>query len=232
MVSLPPSIRRGGTTMWRKVLSVSLVLALTGAFVSAGTVQARPGGGGHGGGGHIGGFRGGAHFGGFRPGAPIGASHHPRSYHPGYSYRYPRGWPYYPYYPYSYPVRPNYSNLSSGYGEDEGSADESSRPGYTQKGDSAARTTRGDEPARVTVTLPADALLWMQGQRMMGSGATREFTTPDLDSRYSYSYELQASWKDRGRTVDQTQTVTLTAGAHVKVHFPVPPAKANTAPKR
>src|SRR5205809_767603 len=68
---LTPSIRIGGTPMFRKTLSFGGLLLLAGAtvLVASGSSQAQHGGGGHGGGGHGGGFHaGGGHAGGFHAG--------------------------------------------------------------------------------------------------------------------------------------------------------------------
>jgi uncharacterized protein (TIGR03000 family) len=64
---------------------------------------------------------------------------------------------------------------------------------------------------------------------MQGTGAKREFHTPTLQAGHRYAYDFRARWKENGRTVTQTQTVTVTPGAHVEVHFPVPSTKAYTA---
>jgi uncharacterized protein (TIGR03000 family) len=232
--------------MLRKVLSVTLVLILAGVGLdlAADTGQAAPHGGGHVGGGfhggaHFGGFRGGAHLGGFRGGVHSPGLYH--GYRPGayyHRYNYPRyynryygAWPYS--YGYSYPTYPYYYNPSGGGG---GVSDDASGQGYLQEPDydagvtSAPSTAPQDARAEVTLTLPTDATLWAMGQKIPGTGSRREYYSPTLPAGHRYTYDFRARWQENGRTVTQTQSVDVTPGAHVEVHFPVPPTRTHTAP--
>jgi uncharacterized protein (TIGR03000 family) len=83
----------------------------------------------------------------------------------------------------------------------------------------AAGTAQGNAPADVVVTLPADATLWAQGTKLPGSGTTRRFRSPLLQTGHRYAYDFQASWKEDGRTVTQKQTVYVSAGKQVTLHF-------------
>jgi uncharacterized protein (TIGR03000 family) len=58
----------------------------------------------------------------------------------------------------------------------------------------------------------------------------RAFQSAPLTPGQQYTYEFRARWKnDDGREVTQTQQVIVTAGAHVRVDFPVPPGAARPA---
>jgi len=78
-----------------------------------------------------------------------------------------------------------------------------------------------DASARVSVTLPAGAELWFDGSKTSSTGTTREFESPPLKAGRQYKYEIRARWDDRGNAVTQTQEVTVTAGARVRLDFPV-----------
>jgi uncharacterized protein (TIGR03000 family) len=247
--------------MLRNVLSVSLSLLLTGAGLdlTAGAAQAAPHGGGHisggfHGGSHFGGFHG-SHLGGFHGG------YHP-GYHSGYNhflfprdhalrglhgYRYPRYHDYrgyrhqwwYPGYYGSYGAWPDYDSSYPMYSSDTGPGywdDAADEPGqdYVQEPgiDAGAASAQRDGPAEVTMILPADATLWAMGKKMHGTSPRREFTTPTLKAGHRYAYDFRARWKENGRTVTQTQKVTVTPGAHVEVHFPVQSTKGHPAPNR
>ena len=154
--------------MWRKILSVSLVLTLAGAGLNlaVGTVQARPHGGGHISGGfhsgsHLGGFHSGSHLGGFhspgllhgyRPGAHYDAHNH--RYYPRYYRGYYGTWPYYGY----YPANPYYSGLGDWYGADVGGSDEEHGQGYPHELDddptatTAPSKSRHDGRAEISMT--------------------------------------------------------------------------------
>jgi uncharacterized protein (TIGR03000 family) len=227
--------------MWRKFLSVGLVLLLTGAGLewTAGTAQARPRGGGHFGGGfhggaRLGGYRGGFHvpgyrYGAFRQGAHYDAWAH-RYHYPRYYGRYYGTYPYWGYYGawpgydyYSYDSSPVYPSDPVGLG-DYGADVGGSGNDYGAYGSSAAippSPARATGEAEVTVTLPADATLWAQGKKLSGSGSTRVFHSPPLETGHRYAYDFRASWKENGHTITQTRTVPVTPGAHVQVHFPI-----------
>ena len=135
-----------------------------------------------------------------------------------------------------YPSYPDYSDYGDSYGADVGGSGADSGQGsinglQTDPGAaSAPAASPQDGPAEVSMTLPADATLWAQGLQITGSGATREFHSPTLESGHRYSYDFRASWQENGRTMTQTQQVIVTAGAHVQVHFPVQPTKAQPSP--
>jgi uncharacterized protein (TIGR03000 family) len=73
--------------------------------------------------------------------------------------------------------------------------------------------------ARVTVRLPVGAELWFDGTQVPSKGAVREFDTPALKPGRLYDYDVKANWKEDGRTVTQTQRVTIAAGSDVGIEF-------------
>lgn len=76
-------------------------------------------------------------------------------------------------------------------------------------------------PADITVAVPADAELWFQGQKTTQKGALRQFQTPALKPG-SFTYEVKASWEDKGKKVQQTRTISVKAGDHLNVFFTQP----------
>ncbi len=84
------------------------------------------------------------------------------------------------------------------------------------------RYTLPDEPARVDVQVPVGAELWFDGQRTSQGGADRVFHTPPLEKGRSYHYEVRARWTEDGKTIEQTQSVPVTAGGRARVVFPKP----------
>jgi uncharacterized protein (TIGR03000 family) len=87
-----------------------------------------------------------------------------------------------------------------------------------------------DNTARVTVSVPPGADVWIDGSRTTSTGSVREFQTPPLTPGGQYTYEVRARWYENGQEVTQTQQVPITAGAHVQVTFPVVPTNAGIAP--
>jgi uncharacterized protein (TIGR03000 family) len=91
-----------------------------------------------------------------------------------------------------------------------------------------------NKPARVEVTLPADAELWFDGVKTRQVGPTRHFVTPPLAAGQDYSYEVVATWRDRGQAVSETRQITVRAGDHSTVQFTKAPEETETltAPKK
>jgi uncharacterized protein (TIGR03000 family) len=199
------------------------------------------GGGGHFGGAHLGGYHGGYSHGGYS----YGSGYHPyhgygnynRGYYSHYGYGYNRG--YYPYYnsyygytPY-YGSYPYYGNYPSAYSYEP---DTSSTPTYQASG-SALSSTSAYEPSgsalyappaaqpdsrvQLTMNVPADAEIWVEDSKTTQTGPVREFQSPPLTPGKRYLYEVRARWSENGHEVTQTQTIRVTAGAHVNVSFPL-----------
>jgi uncharacterized protein (TIGR03000 family) len=98
-----------------------------------------------------------------------------------------------------------------------------SPPLYTYRGPAVAPAAAvlppSDQPATVEITAPADAEIWVDGQRTSQSGTYRVFTTPELEKGKSYHYEVRARWTDGGRVVDRTRKVPVYAGGRSNVDF-------------
>ena len=66
-----------------------------------------------------------------------------------------------------------------------------------------------DNKAHVHVLLPANAVLWFEGQATSQTGAERDFISPELALDKTYTYEIKARWMQGGQAVERT--------LHVKV---------------
>jgi uncharacterized protein (TIGR03000 family) len=74
--------------------------------------------------------------------------------------------------------------------------------------------------ARIRVTVPADAKVWVDDQLSMQTGTERSFESPQLALGWDYSYDIKALWRDsNGREVAQTQRVSVRANATILVTF-------------
>jgi uncharacterized protein (TIGR03000 family) len=82
---------------------------------------------------------------------------------------------------------------------------------------------RDDLTARVTVHVPADARLWVDGKPTKQSGPVREFVTPAvLRPGQTYQYTFRAEWTEGGRTVTRERPVAVRATGTVNVDFAKP----------
>jgi len=75
------------------------------------------------------------------------------------------------------------------------------------------------EPARLTVELPEDAKLYVDGNLTKGNGASRNFHTPELAKGSSYFYELKAEIVVNGETVVEEKRLVVRAGDTLSESF-------------
>jgi uncharacterized protein (TIGR03000 family) len=76
-----------------------------------------------------------------------------------------------------------------------------------------------DNTAQVEVRVATGAEVWFDGHATSQTGTDRSFSTPALEPRQDYEYEVRAHWSADGKPVDQTRKVTVHAGDHVVVDF-------------
>ena len=75
---------------------------------------------------------------------------------------------------------------------------------------SAAQTTTA--PARINVTVPADATLTIDGQATQATSVHRQFVTPPLEHGHYYYYNLKASFVRNGKTITIEKKVRVRPG--------------------
>ena len=76
-----------------------------------------------------------------------------------------------------------------------------------------------DAPAVIQVTLPADARLTVDGYLTTSTSSNRTFVTPALPVGETFQYTLRAEVVRDGRTVVETQVVTVRGGEETSVPF-------------
>jgi uncharacterized protein (TIGR03000 family) len=82
------------------------------------------------------------------------------------------------------------------------------------------KKTTSLSPARVIVSLPADARLIVDGQATATKEkAVRTFLTPELEEGVEYRYVMKAEVVRDGQTLTETQTVLVKAGLEVRAEF-------------
>jgi uncharacterized protein (TIGR03000 family) len=95
----------------------------------------------------------------------------------------------------------------------------------------AAGRAGADEPATITVKLPADARLYFDDNPTRQDGATRTFVTPELRPGKEFVYQAKVEYVRDGRTMTQTKAVTVRAGQTARVEFGAAMAGMMAAPK-
>lgn len=74
-------------------------------------------------------------------------------------------------------------------------------------------------PATLIVTVPADALLSIDGEATTSTSTERVFVSPALNFGREYHYTLQAEFQKDGKTVKLTKDVAIKAGDETRVRF-------------
>jgi uncharacterized protein (TIGR03000 family) len=77
--------------------------------------------------------------------------------------------------------------------------------------------------ARVTIRLPSDAKLWVDGKPTKQTGPVREFVTPPvLRAGLTYQYTFRAEWTHDGQPVIRERPVAVRATGSTDVDFAKP----------
>lgn len=74
-------------------------------------------------------------------------------------------------------------------------------------------------PARITVTVPENAVLYIDGKKNEKTGGRREFTTPPLPAGKEFSYAMKLETTKDGRAEEVLQKVVFQAGETLMVDF-------------
>jgi uncharacterized protein (TIGR03000 family) len=77
----------------------------------------------------------------------------------------------------------------------------------------------GTTTSRITVTLPADATLFVDNVKCPITSAVRSFTTPAMNANQLYYYTMRVEVQRGGETISETQRITITPGREVSVDF-------------
>jgi len=93
------------------------------------------------------------------------------------------------------------------------------RAGQTSIADFTTLATQGKGTAKVTVKLPADARLYVDGVLYPLNSEVRSFTTPELEAGQRYYYTLQAELVRDGETRTARKRVIVEAGKDITVEF-------------
>ncbi len=90
----------------------------------------------------------------------------------------------------------------------------------------SAPTAPKDEGDRamLSVLVPANAEIWLEGRPTKQTGTSRLYQTPPLMRGEEYDYEVRARWLVADRAVDATRHVKVRAGAKTEVDFTQPDA--------
>lgn len=92
-------------------------------------------------------------------------------------------------------------------------------------GDHTAQNARS---VMLTVSVPEDAKVYVNGLETKSTGALRRYVSRGLDAGSKYTYEVRAEVTRDGEPVVETKTVDVSAGQSSSVAFDLRPSKAET----
>jgi uncharacterized protein (TIGR03000 family) len=85
--------------------------------------------------------------------------------------------------------------------------------------------------AEITLIVPADAEVFVDGAATKQRGTQRVFETPALEVGKKFTYEIRVKWTAAGKPVENTRSVEVTGGGKVRVDFTEPPTNAKGSAK-
>lgn len=78
---------------------------------------------------------------------------------------------------------------------------------------------RREDSALLTIWVPAEAKVMVNGYQTRSEGSRREYVSHGLQPGLTYKYEVCAQIVRDGKTLEETRVVFLTAGAREGVAF-------------
>jgi len=76
-------------------------------------------------------------------------------------------------------------------------------------------------PATTSITLrvPENAEVWIQGKKMDEKGTERRFNLPSLDPRTTHDYDIRVDWTENGRKKSDTAHLNVRAGDQQSITY-------------
>jgi uncharacterized protein (TIGR03000 family) len=93
-------------------------------------------------------------------------------------------------------------------------------PGLPPAPGTSTSNTRAD--GLLSVSIPEDARIFVNGQATSSTGSSRQYVSRDLQTGYNYTYEVRAEVVRDGRTVEQVKKIDLRAGQTANLAFDFP----------
>src|SRR5262249_48396652 len=95
-------------------------------------------------------------------------------------------------------------------------------PAVKNVGKAGAASPGGGGKARLTVRLPADARLTIDGAPTTPTGPVRSFVSDEMRPGSRYEYELKATWDDGGQRRSAAKKITVGPGDDLEVDLTTP----------
>ena len=90
------------------------------------------------------------------------------------------------------------------------------------KAETNSGSNQGNQPARITVSLPGNARLWVDNVYCPLTSNERSFSTPALQPGQQYFYTMRMEVEKDGRVETENRRVNVAAGVRINVDFNAP----------
>ena len=94
----------------------------------------------------------------------------------------------------------------------------------------AAGAAPMSEGTSITLRVPTNAEVWIQGKKMTETGSERRFNLPSLDPLTTYDYDVRVGWSNNGRQVTDTRHLKVRAGDQQSVTYVAATSKPEPGP--
>ena len=71
----------------------------------------------------------------------------------------------------------------------------------------------------ITLRVPEDAEVWIQGKKMDEKGTERRFNLPSPDPRTTHDYDIRVDWTENGRKKSDTAHLNVRAGDQQSITY-------------
>ncbi len=85
---------------------------------------------------------------------------------------------------------------------------------YTGATDASASSSTS-----ITLRVPENAEVWIQGKKMDEKGTERRFNLPSLDTGATYDYDIRVTWTDNGQKKSDTTRLNVRAGDQQSISY-------------
>jgi uncharacterized protein (TIGR03000 family) len=79
--------------------------------------------------------------------------------------------------------------------------------------------------ARLILNVPENAEVSINGEKANLTGTRRVFESPDLTPGQQQNYDIRVVWKENGKTVDESRTLSLSAGESKSLTYIAAPSE-------
>src|SRR5262249_39993540 len=74
-------------------------------------------------------------------------------------------------------------------------------------------------PTSITLRVPDNAEVWIQGKKVDEKGTERRFNLPSLDPQVTYDYDIRVEWNENGHKKSDSTRMSVRAGDQKSISY-------------